>query len=66
MVGKELSVKQVSQLSGLSEWQVRRAIKASTLPNLEAKTVGLWLKSRIQSTIQRKNKNKLSLHKKWD
>lgn len=66
MPGEKLSVKQVSELSGLSEWQVRRAMKASTLPNLEAKTVGVWLKSRIESTIHRKNKKKLTLHKKWD
>lgn len=65
----ELSIAQVSDLSGRSERFIRGCLKRGDLVNLEPKNVGVWLNSVIRGRIEKnqlRSKGSINLHSKWD
>ena len=65
MVGK-LTLEQICLLSGESERIIKKDLKQSRLVDQSPKEVGLWLKSRIEGTIEKRYKTKSSVFRKWD
>lgn len=72
MVG-DLTIDQISSLSGLSQKKVERALKSGDLRDRSPESVGEWLNSLIQTKMS-KPKNRVGIrlnrtpvvHRKWD
>lgn len=73
MDGNLLTIEQISELSGLSERLVKKAISKGDLLDQTPKCVGEWLKSSIQIKMSapkartgiRKDRETI-VHRKWD
>ncbi len=62
----DLTIQQISDLSGMSTRLVGKSIKRGDLVDQSAKSVGLWLKTIFECKIENQYKTKSNLHRKWD
>jgi hypothetical protein len=62
----DLTIEQIVKLSGESERTIKKDLKCGKLVNLSPDSVGMWLKSRFECTIEKQYKHRSSVFRKWD
>lgn len=66
LMAGDLTIQQICQLSDESERTVEKLLKRGDLADQSPRSVGLWLKSRFECTIEKQYKNRSSVFRKWD